>query len=88
MEQQNYYLYVTFPSVHNGLTLEARLKEEEIPFAVVPTPREISKCCGISIRFMEEWQETILTVIKKNAIKISGIYKLEVNSELKKFKFV
>jgi hypothetical protein len=88
MEQPDYYLYITFPSVHNGLALENQLKEEKIPFTVVPTPREISQCCGISIRFTEEWRERIRAIIEKNGVVINGIHKRAVNPQLKKLKFI
>lgn len=41
--------YVIFPNVENGLKLNELLKAEKISVTISPTPREATKCCGISL---------------------------------------
>jgi hypothetical protein len=38
-----------FDSIHDVLAAEARLIREEIPCELIPTPREISADCGMSV---------------------------------------
>ncbi len=41
--------YIIFPNVENGLKLNELLKAEKISVTIAPTPREATKCCGISL---------------------------------------
>ncbi|HRS22361.1 MAG TPA: DUF3343 domain-containing protein, partial [Clostridia bacterium] len=43
--------YILFPNVTEGLKLEKLLKENAVKYTIVPTPRELSKSCGISIMY-------------------------------------
>ena len=44
------YCVITFANTHSALTAEQHLKQR-LPIVILPTPREISKGCGIAIRF-------------------------------------
>jgi Protein of unknown function (DUF3343) len=46
---------VTFESTNLALKTERALKDAGIPCAVIPTPREITSECGISLLLREEW---------------------------------
>lgn len=46
---------VTFDSTNLALKTERALKNAGIPCAVIPTPREITSECGISLLLSEEW---------------------------------
>ncbi|MDK2820189.1 MAG: hypothetical protein PWP31_154 [Clostridia bacterium] len=72
----NSFYYVVFPSTHHGLRLEKILRDKEIPFTIVPTPRQISASCGIAICVTEGLKEQVRIVIKENEVKIEGIYRL------------
>ncbi|MCT4605002.1 MAG: DUF3343 domain-containing protein [Marinisporobacter sp.] len=70
--------YILFPSHTDGLALEKVLKLNEIKYIIVPTPRDLSKCCGISIKIDPELKEEIECLIQKNPdIKIEGIHTIE-----------
>lgn len=69
--------YILFPSYNSGLALESLLKKEKIKYTIVPTPRELSSCCGISIMYNKEDEEKIREIINANSINISGFYSLE-----------
>lgn len=61
-----------------------KLKENNIKYTIVPTPRQLSKCCGIAIKYEHEDEKAILDIIDKYEIKILGLYNLErKNSDIK-----
>lgn len=54
-----------------------KLKENNIKYTIVPTPRQLSKCCGIAIKYEHEDEKAILDIIDKYEIKVSGLRFLE-----------
>lgn len=75
--------YILFPNYTSGLALEALLKREKIKYTIVPTPRELSNSCGISIMYDEKDEEKIRLLVEENSIKINGFKSL--TSEKKNF---
>ncbi|SKC87741.1 DUF3343 domain-containing protein [Maledivibacter halophilus] len=70
--------YILFPSHSDGLALEKLLKYNHIKYTIVPTPRALSKCCGISIRIDPEDTSRIKEILAENpSINTEGIYNLE-----------
>lgn len=70
--------YILFPSHSDGLALEKVLKSNNIKYTIVPTPRALSKCCGISIRIDPEDISTVECFLNDNpSINTEGIHKLE-----------
>lgn len=67
---------VTFESTSHAIKGEKVLKEEDIQIKTIPTPREITSSCGLSIRFKLEDLNTIKKTIKSNDLAINGIYKM------------
>ncbi len=54
MRKDRYYT-LTFPSTHDAMTAERALRDQ-LPLAVMPTLRQISASCGISLRIEEaDW---------------------------------
>ncbi len=74
MEEQDYY--VIFPNVNEGLKLEKQLKEKKIKYTIVPTPREISKCCGICIKYLFEDEGAVKQAAAEHGIQVSGFHAL------------
>lgn len=64
--------YVLFPSYNSGLALEAALKRESIKYTIVPTPRELSSCCGIAIQYDKNNEEDIKKIVEDNCISVVG----------------
>lgn len=75
--------YILFPSHTSGLELEKLLKKEKIKYTIVPTPRELSACCGISMEYNKENEYSIKKLIDDNNISILGFHSLE--KEYKRF---
>ncbi|WP_242844255.1 DUF3343 domain-containing protein [Caloranaerobacter azorensis] len=70
--------YILFPSHTDGLALEKILKFKKIKYTIVPTPRELSKSCGISIMINPDDKENVREILNVNPeIKINGIYTIE-----------
>jgi hypothetical protein len=83
VEKQNYY--ILFPNVTEGLRLEKLLKAEDIRYTIVPTPRELSKCCGISIKYEGVDESSIKLLVDKHGIGIEGFRSLPARKPEVKF---
>ena len=54
--------YVIFPNHDNGMRLYQELKKQGTSAVISPTPRTVSKCCGISLMIEEKDVEALLSV--------------------------
>ena len=73
--KEEIYGVITFKSTHHTIQFENFLNEEEIHFKTIPTPREITKSCGLAILFNLDDLNYIKDIIEKNEVKIEAIYK-------------
>ncbi len=73
-----YYLFV-FPNTHSAIAGQKHL-EGKIPFSVMPTLREISDSCGISIRIKEEHYSDVRKIFE-NCNDMEGFMIFHVESE-------
>jgi hypothetical protein len=71
--------YILFPSYNIGLLLESKLKREGVKYTIVPAPRQLSSCCGISIMYNKEDEDKIKEIIQLNLIEVSGFHSIETN---------
>ncbi|HKL42873.1 MAG TPA: DUF3343 domain-containing protein [Clostridia bacterium] len=74
------YDYILFPNHLEGLKLEKLLKEENIKYTITPAPRELSSCCGITIRIKPELTNRVQSIVKDYDVSIDGIQSLEIKS--------
>lgn len=74
MEQLRFY--VLFPSHTEGMKLDSVLRKNGIKHTIVPTPRQLSVSCGISIMYNEEDGESIRRLIEENKVNILGMESL------------
>lgn len=72
-----YDYYILFNTHTDGLMMVKKLKENNIRYTITPTPRQLSKCCGISIKYEHEDEKTILDIIDKYELKVLGLHPLE-----------
>ena len=70
------YGVLTFESTHHPISGEKVFKEAGLKFKTIPTPREITSSCGLSIRFNLDDLENIVEKIKETELAIKGVYKL------------
>lgn len=71
------YYFISFGSANHAILTENILREEKIDVAIIPTPREVTESCGLSIKIREENLENVKSIIKRQGIIINGIYILK-----------
>jgi hypothetical protein len=69
--------YVLFPSHTEGMKLDSLLRKNGIKHTIVPTPRQLSVSCGISIMYNEEDGGNVRRLIEENGVNILGMESLE-----------
>lgn len=74
---KNIQYYILFKNHDNGLKLYNSLKEIKIKSIIAPTPRSLSKCCGISLMIDEKDIPKIKECISDKNIEIIDILKIE-----------
>lgn len=67
---------IVFESTHFAIAAEKRLKELNFTFEIIPTPREITASCGLSIRFLFHQLEAIKGQLEESKIGIKGIFEI------------
>lgn len=67
---------ISFNSTHHAIRMEKLLKDLSLNIMMVPTPREISASCGLSVVFDNKDIEVIKETITKNEVDISGVYEV------------
>lgn len=86
MKKMEYY--IIFPDVENGLKLNELLKADKINVTITPTPREASKCCGISLLINSESDLPLVRdCIAKNKIEIIDVFEMTTKKDSKRDKF-
>ncbi|EDT85242.1 conserved hypothetical protein [Clostridium botulinum Bf] len=56
--------------------MDSLLSKNKIKHTIVPTPRELSKSCGICIMYNKNDEDFIKKLIEDNEIKTSGLHSL------------
>lgn len=82
------YIIVTFDSVNFAMQTEAVLKEKSIEHQIIPTPREITLSCGLSIKTSYKNLIEIKNLSENKSIKIKKIYSVELNDNKKEIKAI
>lgn len=72
---QSMYI-VTFNSTHHAIMFEKILKEVNLSIRAIPTPREISSSCGLSIAFEEFETENVKEKLNNNKIDYYGVFRI------------
>lgn len=67
---------VAFNSTHHAIRTDKVLNEKDIKVTTLPTPREISSSCGISVRFLKEDMNTVVETLEENEILYHGVFKV------------
>lgn len=73
MEQ---YLFLSFDSTNYALEAERYLKNAGCSITIMPTPREVSASCGLSIKMNDGDIESAKGFIREGSLKVKGIYKV------------
>lgn len=69
--------YVLFPNHDHGMRLYKEMKSSGLKCTIAPTPREVSKCCGISLLVEKHDLEQIRQIAKEKQIEILQIAEIK-----------
>ena len=67
---------VSFNSTHQAIKCDKTFEKNEMDYAVLPTPREITQSCGISIKFSIGNIDNVKKIMNENQIEYKGNYKI------------
>ena len=70
------FYVVSFDSTHHAIRAEKLFKESNLNVRMMPTPREITASCGLSIRFEESNLEEVEEIIAKEDLNVKGKYEM------------
>lgn len=82
MKEEIYYV-IAFDSTHYAIQGEKELKNEGVDIKVIPTPREITASCGLSIKFKPETINSVKKILKESSLSIKGIYEIVKNGTVR-----
>lgn len=74
-------LIITFESANFAMQTEAFLKNEEISLQIMPTPREITLSCGLSIKTPVDNLDKIQGFVDEKKIRVKGLYRLMMEGD-------
>jgi len=84
------FCLITFVSTQHALRAEKILDQhQKIEFVLMPTPREISGGCGLSIKCYCFQSDIIREFLQRDEINVNGVYeykKCKDNKVIKKIK--
>lgn len=69
------YGLITFKSTQFALQGEEVFKEEAIIFKTIPTPRDVSHSCGLSLLFAIDDIDKVKILIENDKLNIEALYK-------------
>lgn len=79
------YVVITFESVNFAMQTESVLKNKEIKHQIIPTPREITLSCGLSVRTTYDNLVEIKNLVETGAIKNKKMFIFEGAGSNKRF---
>ena len=71
------YCVFTFAATSHALKAEKVLKNLEADFLVIPTLREISTSCGLSVKLSPDNLDRYFSDLINNRVVVEGIYQVE-----------
>lgn len=75
------YGVATFKSTHHTIQAEGFFKNRDISFKTIPTPREITRSCGLAIVFTLDDLEGVREMIDSSEINIDSLYEYTKSKE-------
>lgn len=67
---------IAFDSTHHALRAEQMLQQAGIALDIIPTPREITASCGLTLSLSETALAQALTLLGEGAVEYRAIYDL------------
>lgn len=66
---------VLFDSIHHVLAAEDVFRQKGVWCDLVPTPKELSSDCGMSVEFREQDKRKALEVLRNQRVKWRDVYR-------------
>ena len=73
---------IAFESTHYAIMIEKKLKEK-YKVSMIPTPREITASCGLSIKFKEDNYKDINNILTGFNNEMFDLYKIDLHDSSK-----
>lgn len=70
------FIIISFESTNYAMQAESVLKGEKLGHQVIPTPREITLSCGLSIRTDIENKNKVFDLIDEGKIRVKTVYRI------------
>ncbi len=70
------YGVVLFRTSSSAMQAEALLVKANVPAKLIPTPRQLSSDCGLSLRFDWDAHEQVEMLLRKARVETAGIHEL------------
>ena len=77
------YMIITFSSKHQAIHFE-RLLLGRFAIEMIPTPRDITASCGLSLKFEKEDLSSILEVLKSEDLTGKQLYEYIEETQIRK----
>lgn len=71
------YYFLSFDNTNQAMQAESFLKGQNFSITVIPTPREVTLSCGLSVKFNYGGVDAIKDLVAAGSIKAKGIYHLK-----------
>lgn len=68
------FVVISFESTNFAMQAESVLKGESLGHQVIPTPREITLSCGLSIRTATENLDRVFNLIDQGKMRVKALY--------------
>lgn len=81
-------IIIAFASTHDALEVEEALIENNIELRTIPTPREITAGCGISLRVEEEFLQYVKKILTEHDIINRQIFYENIEEGKKNYKLI
>ncbi len=78
------FYIIAFDSTHHAISIEQVLKNAQKEVMIIPTPREITASCGLSLRVNEKDIPFLKEQLKEKNMSYHGIFRVKFE-EGKKF---
>jgi hypothetical protein len=67
-------MLMAFDSTQQALRAEMLLEYADIEIDILPTPKEITAGCAISIEFPDDELQKVVSIIRSERVEIRGIF--------------
>ena len=77
------FCVVVFESTHDAIKTEKAIKAS-LKVELIPTPREITASCGLSVKFAPEYLDQVRNIVKSIGTDRKRLFKLDYQSDSRK----